>query len=104
MQVIDGDKLADAAEIAELRSKGHSSLLMVPILSGGRTVGLLEAFTHGGSPWSRLGLARARLFAYQLGMLLEALEPGTSDDADFKRSDRPRGLLPVARLGSWMLQ
>src|SRR4029078_9990326 len=35
MQVIDGDPRADRIELEELRIKGRSSLLMVPILSDG---------------------------------------------------------------------
>ena len=67
------DRTADRIELEELRAKGRSSLLMVPILSDGVGIGLLEAFAREQRPWSRLGLARARLFAYQLGLLLEKL-------------------------------
>ena len=73
MQVIAGDPKADRIEVEALKFKRRSSLLMVPILSDGVGIGLLEAFASESRPWSRLGLARARLFAYQLGLLLEKL-------------------------------
>jgi len=104
MQVIAGDESADAVELAELRAKGHSSLLMVPILSEGRGIGLLEAFTHDQRPWSRLDLARARLFAYQFGLLLEKLDSGDPDRPSSSESPRARALRSVARIGSWTSQ
>ena len=104
MQVLAGDASADPCELEELRAKGHASLLMVPILSEGRGIGLLEAFTHEERPWSRLALARARLFAYQLGLLLEKLDrTELGDPRPPDPATRPRGLRPVARLGSWTI-
>ena len=100
MQVIDGDPKADRIELEELRIKGRSSLLMVPILSDGVGIGVLEAFASERRPWSRLGLARARLFAYQLGLLLEKLatkEAAGGDDhlAETRAALRAIGSIPV---------
>ena len=64
---------------------------MVPILSDGVGIGLLEAFADERRPWSRLGLARARLFAYQLGLLLERLD--SKELAPGERTDHARSVL-----------
>ena len=75
---------------------------MVPILSDGVGIGVLEAFASERRPWSRLGLARARLFAYQLGLLLEKLatkEAVRRDDhlAETRAALRAIGSIPVGR-------
>src|SRR4029079_18771261 len=41
-QVLAGDPTGDPAEIALLERMGHRSMLMVPIIARGETVGLLE--------------------------------------------------------------
>jgi excisionase family DNA binding protein len=40
------DPAADPAELAELLSEGDKSLLMVPLVYGGRSIGLLELMDH----------------------------------------------------------
>jgi diguanylate cyclase (GGDEF)-like protein/PAS domain S-box-containing protein len=74
LQVIVGDAHADPAEVELLRSLDIGSLLMVPVLAAGRTVGLLEAYTNERRPWSRAQMYRARIVAYQLGGVLLRVE------------------------------
>jgi GAF domain-containing protein len=73
-QVLAGDPAADAAEVANLAELGFRSLLLVPVVARGRTVGLLEAYARGERPWSRTDVNRARIVSYQLGAALEAVE------------------------------
>ena len=70
-QVIDADPGADPGEIAFLRALGQSALLMVPVVSRGVAIGLLEATRSEPRPWSRLEMGRARIVATQLVALVE---------------------------------
>ena len=72
-QVVAGDPSADRAEVGLLLTGPYRSLLMVPVISLGRTVGLLELFREREEPWQRSDVNRARIIAYQLGPVLEAL-------------------------------
>ncbi len=74
VQVIVGKRDADPNEQHHLVEEGHNSMLMVPIVAGNQSVGLLEMFSREYRPWSRLELARARLFSYQLGMKMHTRE------------------------------
>jgi GAF domain-containing protein len=76
-QVMTRDPHADPAEVELLRVQGIASMLMVPILYGGRTVGLLEAYASDERPWSRGQIYRARIIAYQLGAVLQRLGAAT---------------------------
>jgi GAF domain-containing protein len=73
VQVVLGESDADEAEVALLRAQGFGSLLMVPVVHAGETIGLLEAMSAQSTPWSRTSINRARIIAYQLGAVLAAL-------------------------------
>jgi diguanylate cyclase (GGDEF)-like protein len=81
-QVMARDPHADPAEVELLSVQGISSMLMVPILYGGNTVGLLEAYAREERPWSRGQVYRARIIAYQLGAVLQRLGAGNAMPAD----------------------
>jgi GAF domain-containing protein len=49
------------------------SVLMLPVLCGGRSIGLLEAYSKVERPWSRFEIGRARIIAFQVGAALERL-------------------------------
>jgi len=72
-QVIVTDPDADPAEVEVLLAVGHRSVLMLPVCCGGRTIGLFEAYSRGGRPFSRWEIGRARMLALQLGATLERL-------------------------------
>jgi diguanylate cyclase (GGDEF)-like protein len=72
-QVLAGDPGADAAEVRLLGRGPYRSLLMVPVISLGQTVGLLELFREREEPWQRTDVNRARIICYQLGPVLETL-------------------------------
>jgi EAL domain-containing protein (putative c-di-GMP-specific phosphodiesterase class I) len=73
VQVLASDADADPAEVALLRAEGFRALLMVPVVSHGRTLGLLEVCDRVERPWTRGQIVRARIICYQLGAVLEGL-------------------------------
>lgn len=71
LQVLVSDPSADPAEVAQLKEiEGVRSMLMVPVVARGETVGLLELFIREERPWSRLDINRARIVSFQLGAVL----------------------------------
>jgi diguanylate cyclase (GGDEF)-like protein len=73
VQVLSSDPAGDPAELALLALGEYRSLLMVPIVCGGESFGLLEAFSRNERPWSRTSINRARIISYQLGAVLGSL-------------------------------
>ncbi len=69
-QVYASDPESDSAEVSLLFELGYRSLLMVPVISRGLTVGLLEAFTEADRPWTRTEINRARVVAHQFGAVV----------------------------------
>lgn len=63
----------DPAERRLLAEGGFSSVLLVPVSSRGRPVGLLECYLLERSPWSRRQIRSARLLASVLGPVLDGL-------------------------------
>ncbi len=64
-QVMVGDPRSDPNEVELLLEFGCRSLLMVPVILRGETVGLLEAFSGAERPWTRSEINRARIIANQ---------------------------------------
>lgn len=65
------DPNADAAEVAELRREGDRSLLMVPLVAQGRSIGLLEVVDQKRSRnYSRQELRLARAIAGQAAVAI----------------------------------
>jgi diguanylate cyclase (GGDEF)-like protein/PAS domain S-box-containing protein len=88
VQVSVRDPDADPAESDLLEVQGIASMLMVPILYGGRTVGLLEVYAVDERPWSRGEVYRARIIAYQLGAVLQRLD-AAAEHVDSKPERSP---------------
>jgi len=72
-QVVVGDPASDPAEVAGLEQAGHQALLMVPLVFGGRDVGLLELYRRHAMPWNSGEIERAQLLAHQLAAVLDLL-------------------------------
>jgi EAL domain-containing protein (putative c-di-GMP-specific phosphodiesterase class I) len=95
IQILAGDPTSDPAEIALLERLGHRSMLMVPVISRGATVGLLEVYSREERPWSRTDVNRARIISYPLGSALEAV----LDDRNWSSSElNPNGR---SSIGTW---
>ncbi len=67
------DPEADPAEVEMLQEYGYRSMLMLPISCAGRAIGLFEAFSTTGRPFSRYEIGRARIIALQVGATLERI-------------------------------
>jgi GAF domain-containing protein len=72
-QVFAGTVRADAAEKRLLDATGCRSMLLLPLVSGGRAVGLLECFHTEERPWGRGQLRVARMVAAALGPVIGSL-------------------------------
>ncbi|MEA2439376.1 MAG: hypothetical protein QOH76_800 [Thermoleophilaceae bacterium] len=70
-QVLTSDPDADPAEVSLLVEMGYRSLLMVPLLAGARSIGVLEACAAEERPWSRTQIHSARILGYQLAHVLD---------------------------------
>lgn len=64
---------ADPAEVELLQELGFRSVLMLPVSCAGRAIGLFEAYSAGGRPFSRYEIGRARIIALQMGATLERI-------------------------------
>jgi diguanylate cyclase (GGDEF)-like protein len=72
-QVLAGDTDADPAELEYLAREGYRSLLMVPVVLRGESLGLVEAMSEVERAWTRTEINRARIIAHQLASVLQSL-------------------------------
>jgi len=70
-QVMVGDPDADTAEVKLLLAQGYRSLLMVPIVLGGESLGIVEATSEEERSWTRTEINRARIIANQLASVIQ---------------------------------
>jgi diguanylate cyclase (GGDEF)-like protein/PAS domain S-box-containing protein len=70
-QVLASDPDADPAEVRLLQEMGYRSLLMVPLVAGAQSIGVLEANAAEERPWSRTQIHSARIIGYQLAHVLD---------------------------------
>jgi diguanylate cyclase (GGDEF)-like protein len=75
VQVLVGDPKADPAEVELALSLGYRSVLMVPVIHRGESVGLLEAFSIEERPWTRAEINRARIISNQFASVIEGSVP-----------------------------
>jgi diguanylate cyclase (GGDEF)-like protein len=73
VQVLVGDPEADRREVELLLSLGHRSLLMVPVVSRGESLGIVEAYSRLERPWTRTEINHARIISNQFGSVILAL-------------------------------
>ena len=73
VQVLVGDPEADRREVELLLSLGHRSLLMVPVVSQGESLGIVEAYSRLERPWTRTQINHARIISNQFGAVIMAL-------------------------------
>jgi diguanylate cyclase (GGDEF)-like protein len=72
-QVLTSDPASDPSEVAVLEQSGHQAVLLVPLVFGGRDVGLLELYRRHAIPWNSREIERAQLLAHQLGAVIDLL-------------------------------
>ncbi len=83
VQIIVGDPDADPSEVELLLSYGKRSLLMVPVVSRGESLGIIEAYRNDERPWTRAETNRARVIANQFASVIPALSPAPHREASF---------------------
>ncbi len=72
-QVVVGDEAGDAAELAELALLGMGSVLIVPVVHGGRECAVLEVYRIRPQAFTARDVDRARVLAQQFGAALDRL-------------------------------
>jgi diguanylate cyclase (GGDEF)-like protein len=72
VQVLVGDPRADRAEVELMFSDGYRSMLMVPVVHRGETLGIVEAMSYEERPWTRTEINRARIIANQLASVIQS--------------------------------
>ena len=70
-QVMAGDPRADGNEVDLILSLGYQTLLMVPVVQRGESLGIVEAMCHEERPWTRTEMNRARIIANQLASVIQ---------------------------------
>jgi len=75
VQLLIGDPATDPAEVQLLLTLGHRSMLMVPVVCRGLSLGIVELFRDTERPWTRAEINSARVIANQIGSVLEAFFP-----------------------------
>ncbi len=70
-QVMVGDPRADSHEVELMFSLGYRSLLIVPVVQRGESLGMVEAMCHEERPWTRTEMNRARIVANQLASVIQ---------------------------------
>ncbi|MEK6327069.1 MAG: EAL domain-containing protein [Actinomycetota bacterium] len=73
VQVLVGDPEADRREVELLLSLGQRSLLIVPVVSQGHSLGIVEAYSRLERPWTRTEINHARIISNQFGSVILAL-------------------------------
>jgi diguanylate cyclase (GGDEF)-like protein len=73
-QVLVGDPAADAREVELLLQLGQRSMLMVPVVHGGVSRGVIEATSRQERAWTRTEINRARIIANQFASVIESLD------------------------------
>ncbi len=70
-QVLVGDPRADRHEVELMFSLGYRTMLMVPVIHHGDSLGIVEAMCHEERPWTRTEMNRARIIANQLASVIQ---------------------------------
>jgi diguanylate cyclase (GGDEF)-like protein len=73
VQTVVGDPDSDPNEVGLLLELGERALLMVPVISRGESVGIIEAYRSEERPWSRAEINRARVIANQFAVVIPTL-------------------------------
>ena len=71
-QIMLSDPRADRNEIELMFSLGYRTVLMVPVVHRGESLGIVEALCHEERPWTRTEMNRARIIANQLAPVIQS--------------------------------
>lgn len=87
VQATVGDPNSDPNEVELLLRLGERSLLMIPVVMRGESVGIIETYRSDERPWSRTEINRARVIANQFAAVIPTLT--ASSDLSALRMERP---------------
>ena len=73
MQTLAGDPESDPHEVALLLNLGERSVLMVPVVCRGQSIGIIEAYRRDERAWTRAEVNRARVIANQFASVIPTL-------------------------------
>ena len=73
VQTLVGDPDGDPHEAALLLELGERSVLMIPVVSRGESIGIIEAYRTDERAWTRAEVNRARVIANQFASVIPAL-------------------------------
>ncbi len=73
VQTLVGDPDSDPQEAALLLELGERSVLMVPVVSRGDSIGIIEAYRSDERAWTRAEVNRARVIANQFASVIPTL-------------------------------
>ncbi len=71
-QVMVGDPRADRHEVELMFSLGYRSVLIVPVVHRGESLGIVEAMCNEERSWTRTEINRARIIANQLAPVIQS--------------------------------
>ena len=72
VQVLASDASMDPTELEMMAGLGYRSMLMVPLLAGGKSMGILELFSIEERPWTRAQIRCARILGYQMALVMQS--------------------------------
>jgi hypothetical protein len=73
VQTLVGDPESDPHEVSLLLNLGERSVLMVPVVSRGESIGIIEAYRRDERAWTRAEVNRARVIANQFASVIPTL-------------------------------
>jgi diguanylate cyclase (GGDEF)-like protein len=73
IQTVAGDPESDPHEVTLLLNLGERSVLMVPVVSRGQSIGIIEAYRRDERAWTRAEVNRARVIANQFASVIPTL-------------------------------
>jgi GAF domain-containing protein len=92
VQVMVGDPESDPAEVQLLLEYGRRCMLMVPVITAGESIGLLEAYSDEERPWTRSEISRARIVSNLFATAIAGVESGESSaDEDLLEQEDVQG-------------
>jgi diguanylate cyclase (GGDEF)-like protein len=73
VQVLVGDPESDRREVELMLSLGYRSLLIMPVVCRGESLGIVEAYSKVERPWTRAEINHARIISNQFGSVILTL-------------------------------
>ncbi len=73
VQVMIGDPDTEPSEVEYLLELGYGTVLILPVVYAGESIGGLEAYCKRERPWSRTEINRARIIANQIAPVIHSL-------------------------------